>query len=530
MSEEALQRFSPFQPSGLHMMPIRSGQRHLDLDTAFGELAEAESEQKHILSTWQDIVRYVMPGRRQFFRDGATMEPEDFERADSDPIQAAREGAGTIVQAMLPAERDWYDLVAGPDLEEELGDDVQAWNEGLERWRDRQFAELLMAGFPQAAHEMALDLLMGTGAMLVLPGDFMRPLRIETVPIAGVFPVAGPTGEVETVYRKPRVRPMNIKRNWPRAKLTDKLAKAARERATERVDLVEGVVYMPETYDYVRFVAEAESREILDAETLRTSPWIVARFMRRSGEALGWGPLMEVVDDVRVLNDMTRTELRANKINAEPPLSVDMTRAGAMVGQSIAYRPRAINYTTGPSAIEPMNVGVRPEFAQISAEQRRSSVRRACLADDPFPQAETAGQRTAEEYRLRAQMKLLRAGAEIGRLHNEWFKRVLVRSADVLSSFGPAVFPAIPVGNRKIAIKYRGPLMQAHMQGQALETVEALELARRAAGPEEVALQTDSGEIVRDVMQQMGASPTHLADEREVAAKRQAMAQMATQG
>lgn len=85
------------------------------------------------------------------------------------------------------------------------------------------FAVLRQSNFDLAMSEFLLDLCVGTGILLVQPGDADRPVRFEAVPQFLVSLEEGAHGKVDNVYRRLRIKAEAIEQQWPDAKLSSDL-------------------------------------------------------------------------------------------------------------------------------------------------------------------------------------------------------------------------------------------------------------------------------------------------------------------
>ena len=93
----------------------------------------------------------------------------------------------------------------------------------LDLYLDKMFSVLRQSNFDLAIGEFLLDLSVGTAAMLIQPGDDLNPVTFTPVPQYLIALEEGPSGTVDNVYRKFKVRGEAIKRQFPDATLPQSL-------------------------------------------------------------------------------------------------------------------------------------------------------------------------------------------------------------------------------------------------------------------------------------------------------------------
>ena len=90
------------------------------------------------------------------------------------------------------------------------------------------FSVLRQSNFDLAIGEFLLDLSVGTGAMLIQPGDDLNPIKFTPVPQYLIALEEGPSGTVDNVYRKLKLRAETITREFPDAKIPQDFRKINR--------------------------------------------------------------------------------------------------------------------------------------------------------------------------------------------------------------------------------------------------------------------------------------------------------------
>ena len=93
----------------------------------------------------------------------------------------------------------------------------------LDLYLDKMFSVLRQSNFDLAIGEFLLDLSVGTAVMLIQPGDDLNPITFTPVPQYLIALEEGPSGTVDNVYRKFKIRGEAITRQFPDATLPQSL-------------------------------------------------------------------------------------------------------------------------------------------------------------------------------------------------------------------------------------------------------------------------------------------------------------------
>jgi len=112
------------------------------------------------------------------------------------------------------------------------------------------------------------------------------------------------------------------------------------EKPTEEIELLEATCYMPDEGMYSYQVIWPEGKIELLQRKMKSSPWIVARYMKVAGEVYGRGPLVTAIPDVKTLNKTLELLLK----NASISIAGVYTAAddGVLNPQAVSIRPGAI--------------------------------------------------------------------------------------------------------------------------------------------------------------------------------------------
>jgi len=492
---QARSRFAGLTPS-----PKRTA-KPLDVNRLFEELADAEAEQHIHRETWRQCMDLTMPDRQNMDGQQVGQARTPVEKFDSYPIKATRRGCGNLIGALCPPEQQWAEAVPGPEIPEDRRDKVAA---GLEDISKAVFDYLARSRFATEVYGAGMDLLVSTGFMAIDVGTKERPFVVRSVPMVECFPVEGPDGEIETVFRKYQCRVSYLRRQWPGLRLSSRLAQLAERDPKAKCTIVEASVFEPGRGQ--RFaVIDAEDKTVMydvqptDAD--EPSRWITPRLYKRPGDRYGYGPLVEALPEIRKVNKVDELELKAGARLMAPPIGLD-TDTG-LNPHTMRSGPNGVNMINGRGLdgrppFYPFPQSAIPQWSQISKQDSHALIDAMLFAQEVVPPVSDSHQMTAFEVSVRRQQLLVQQGVDLGRLQYELPFAVMRRCVWILGKLG--LIPPIKLDNRFFSIRYLGPLAQAQDADKASSVLAFVGQSRAALGDEATTL----GVKVEDVAAYVG--------------------------
>ena len=155
----------------------------------------------------------------------------------------------------------------------------------------------------------------------------------------------------------------------------------------------------------------------------REFPFVVPRYLKASNEIYGRSPAMTALPDVKMLNEMSKTTIKAAQKQVDPPLLVPDD--GFLL--PVRTVPGGLNfYRSGTrDRIEPLNIGANNPLGLNMEQQRRESIRAVFYVNQLMMQQ--GPQMTATEVIQRNEEKMRLLGPVLGRLQSELLKPLIDR-------------------------------------------------------------------------------------------------------
>jgi hypothetical protein len=399
---------------------------------------------------------------------------------DSTAINATQRFANRIQSGLFPPYGRWCRLEPGSDIPEERRIETQAV---LDIYADKMFALLRQSNFDLAMGEFLLDLAVGTAVMLVQPGDDITPIRFTSVPQYLVAIEEGAHGKVDNVYRRMRLKGEAISQHWADAEIPERMQRMIEEKPTEEIELLEATCYMPDEGMYGYQVIWPEGKTELLQRKMKSSPWIVARYMKVAGEVYGRGPLVTAIPDIKTLNKTLELLLK----NASLSIAGVYTAAddGVLNPQTIRIAPGAIIPVARNGGPQGESLRMLPRsgdfnVSQIVINDLRMNVKKIML-DDTLP-PDNMSARSATEISQRIQELATNLGSAFGRLITETMIPLVSRILYVMDERGMIEMP-LRVNGLEVKVTPVSPIAQAQNMGDIEKIMQWVQLSA-SLGPE----------------------------------------------
>jgi hypothetical protein len=361
-------------------------------------------------------------------------------------------------------------------------DEMDAAKEWLESATDVMYQAFQRSNFQEQVHELYHDLItFGTGVMFV-ESDEDNQVRFGTRHISECYVSEDDQGRVDTVYRKFKMPARAAAMRFGEDVLSQRMKKALAEDPYSEVTIIHVVrpredrdVTKEDTLNkpYLSCYIDPEEKTILSESGYDEFPYMVPRYLKASFE-LGYGrsPAMTALPDVKMLNKMSETTIRAAQKQVDPPLMVPDD--GFML--PIRTVPGGLNfYRSGTrDRLEPLNIGANNPLGLSMEEQRRTAIRSAFFVDQLI--MGEGPQMTATEVIQRTEEKMRLLGPVLGRLQAELLQPLINRVFNILVR--QQAFPPAPDNLKELDldIEYVSPLAKAQRSGDVQSVMRLFEL------------------------------------------------------
>lgn len=480
---------------------------------------------------WQDQADFVLP-RRGFF----TQKPAAGQRLtarifDTTAVEANELLAAGLHGMLTSPTEIWFDLT--------IEDEALARRNSVVDWLHdtarRMNNALNNSNYQTEVHELYLDLgCFGTSAMFI-EEDPALDVRFTAWPLNEVYVAENAAGLVDTVYRSfsmtaRQAAERERSHGWV---LSPNMLKAIADQKPDQSFQVLHAIEPRYARDPRRadrgnmawascYVVPDEKHKLHEGG-YNEFPVTAPRWSKAPGEIYGRSPASHALDDIKMLNTMSKTTLRAAQKAVDPPLLV----ADDGVLLPVDTRPSGLIYARfladGGDPVRPLKTGAEIGLGLEMEEQRREAIRAHFFVD--HMRLREGPQMTATEVLTRTEEKLRLMGPMLGRMNFEFLRPLIDRVFAIMLRRGKLLPPPPELEGARIGVIYVSPVAKAQKASQALGLLRALEtVAPMLQIQPDLADNIDGDKAVRAVMDAYSMSMV-LRDPRHVAALRQARAQ-----
>lgn len=393
-------------------------QRHKDLD----------AERSTLLSHWQEIADLMLPRRTFLTYSTVQGDKRTSKIYDGTAIWGLNILANGLYGHLTTPSAPWFQITVRDRDLMKLGD-VAWW---LQDTSERMHLALATSNFGSAIKEIYTDLGgFGTGCLYLEEGR-RSPLAFSAFSPGTICVDEGADGRIDTVYRQDRYTAKKILEKWPEAEAKEVRKAVEQGKPGEAFDVIHA--YWPRgarepgkidrlNKPYASVYVLVRGEEVLEEGGYDEEAYFVPRWDKDSNEKYGRSPGMDALPDTKMLNQMSKDNIRAIQKMIDPPLLMQnenrMSRTSVVPGSIIYYqgeKPDAL-YFKGDYRI-----------AVDAEEKRRQSILKCFYADLFLLLIDRPTGMTATEVRERVDEKLILLGPTLGRLQSELFDPMIRRA------------------------------------------------------------------------------------------------------
>jgi hypothetical protein len=348
------------------------------------------------------------------------------------------------------------------------------------------------------------------------------------------------SGDIEMVIRKLVIKSKMAVELFGEENLPDNIIKDYNsERYTNRTFTIYNYVgprndyklnaKTPEQMKYESIYIESESKKVIKEGGYNTFPYIVGRFSKDPDEVYGRSPAINCLADIKMLNSITNTMLKAAQKTVAPPMAVaygSIMNAPKFESNDITY----IRGNIGQDMPRPIDTGGNIGLGVDIIKMYQNRIKEGFYTD-MFDYLVGGQYMTATEVESRKQNKLFLLAPMLTRVQSEKLNKIIVRVYDILSASG--AFPPIPAllqQNPNYEIQFTGKMALALQSIEANATAMTLGMIQPLAQYDPTILDNfDWNAIARGTAINNGMPAVYVKPQKEVEAVRQAQQQMMQQ-
>jgi len=488
-----------------------------------------EGQRQNWETHWQEVADYMQPRKADVTKQRARGDKRMEQVFDSSPIQAVELLSASLHGMMTNPSTPWFTLrFKDEDIDNE--DEAKIW---LESATEAMYTAFNRSNFQQEIFELYHDLItFGTAAMFIEEDD-EDIIKFSTRHINEVFIAENDKGRIDTIYRRFNISARAAMQKFGEAVSSD-VQSAFKKDPYKEVEILHAVYprsdFNPNKKDKKNMPFESVYIEFKNGNELSVSgfrefPFVVPRYLKASNEIYGRSPAMTALPDVKMLNEMCKTTIKAAQKQVDPPLLVPDD--GFLL--PVRTVPGGLNfYRSGTrDRIEPLNIGANNPLGLNMEEQRRDAIRAVFYVNQL--QLQQGPQMTATEVIQRNEEKMRLLGPVLGRLQSELLKPLIDRVFAILLRNN--MLPQAPefLSGRDIEIEYVSPLAKAQKSTELQSIMRAIEILGSLANVAPVFDYVNFDNLVKHLADIVGMPQKLLKSQSQVNSERQQAAQQQEQ-
>lgn len=474
-------------------------------------------------SHWQEIGEVIFPRRSDFNVQREGGDKRHTKIFDSTGVQSLEMlAAGLHGLATNPASR-WFSL----RLRDEELDGEDAIREYLSQVEDIIFAEMHSprSSITTHLHELYLDYAAFGTAIMFIGTSQDDSLLFQTRFLGECVIDENMEGRVDTVMRSFTMTVRQVMQRWPKEASEEVQKKYAEGKFDDKVDLLHAVFprterepakATPDNMPFASVYIEKKGKRLLQEGGFEEFPFAVPRWYKTANEIYGRSPAMSALADVKMLQEMMKTTIKAAQKIVDPPLLVP---DDGMLGP-VRTVPGGLNFYRGEREIVPLQTGGNIPISLEMMQDLRNRIMTTFFVD----QLQFTGDAdmTATEVMLRTEQKMRLLGPILGRMEAELLGPVISRVFGVLLRAGKLPEQPAELDGKEWVVEYVSPIAMAQKGHKVERALQMLQVAgQMAAFDASIMARFDSDKFLPWLADELGVDPEIILDDEEFASKQQ---------
>lgn len=483
-------------------------------------------------SLWQEVADHVK-GAREFQDINVT--PGRERKAiiyDTTAVQSGDMLASGLHNFLTNTATKWFDirpedpsLLDDQDVREWFADTWQVLNSIFNRPETR---------FVPQMHQTYTDLVFWNTSDLFVEEVPGLPVRFSAVPLSEIYISEGKSGQIDTVVRCYKLTHRQAMQEFGKDTPGE-----IRERAGKNPEDKSDYLHLVHPNNDRAFSSmrtggmafrsahvSVETKDIVRESGFREMPHLVSRWEVDTGEVYGRGPGTNALPDAKMLNEMSKTILKAAQKVTDPPLQV----ADDGVISPVNTSPGGLNVTRtsafSTDLIKPLPIEPNLPIGVEILERRKAQVRSAFLHD--FLQLSQDPRMTATQVIELTERAQALIAPILGRLQVEMLSPLITRVFHIARRAGMLPKPPPALQGTNIQVDYVSPVARAQMAGEVRSITNTMQLIVELANVDpSIVDKVDMDEVARQLIRNSGAPPSIERADEDVKVLRQARAQAA---
>jgi hypothetical protein len=432
----------------------------------------------------QEVAEVLLPRQDNFFNiQKPEGEKNNQKIIDSASLEALNKFAAAMESILTPRSSRWHGL-ATTDHDLNQNQEVREYFDNVtDILFDKRYST--KANYASQQHETYISLgAFGTGVLIVEDYPETKGIRYKSSHISEHFFMENAHGLIDVDYRRYKLTARQAVQKFKSGNLPPKIIDAAEKNPSEKFDFIHCVMpnterlYSAADYRgaaYSSYHVAVEGNTFISQGGFRTFPYIISRYVTSPNEIYGRSPGMTALSEIKMLNAMRKSDLRARHMAIDPPVLTSDERAL----RRPLIKPGAVNFgaldAQGNPLIKPYGNQARIDVSNDAMNASHEIINDIFLVK-LFQILVESPQMTATEVLQRAQEKGDLLSPSAGRQQSESQGRMIEREIDLLTHAGliPPMPDILMQAGGDYEIEYTAPLNILQKAGQAASATQLI--------------------------------------------------------
>jgi len=364
---------------------------------------------------------------------------------------------------------------------------------------------------------------------MMVEEDDQKFLRFSTRHIKEIYISENDKGFVDTIHREFKMTARAAYQRFGK-QLSKRILKIAEKNPYDEVKINQCVKpndnLNPYKMDnksmpFVSIYYDNEDLKIITISGFNEFPFVIPRWLKSSSETYGRSPSMTALPDIKMVNKMAETTIKAAQKMVDPPLLVP----DDSFILPVRTQPGGLNYYRSGTRdrIEPLNIGANTPVGINLEEQRRQAIRQAYFVDQLLLSQDV--RMTATEVMERNQESMRLLAPVLARLQSEMLQPLITRAFNILLRKNILPEPPVALQGQTVDIEYVSPLARSQRTGDVQAILRTLEILGPLSQTMPVMDYLDSDKLVKHITDVLGVPRKILRSDQEVSSIRQEQAE-----
>jgi hypothetical protein len=468
-------------------------------------------------SHWQECADFMQPRKAEITQERARGDKRNIQIFDATAIHALELLASSLQGMLTSSANRWFSLRYKEDQLNAI-DEAKEW---LEDVTDKMYTAFARSNFQQEIFEAYHDLITFGTACMMIESDDDQILRFSTRHIKELYVQENDKGFIDTVYRRFKMPVHAAVEKFGIENLSLETGKLFKKEPFEKIELVHvarpRTIYNENKLDkknmpFQSIYFEFNSGHIIDIGGFKELPYVIPRYLKASTEIYGRSPAMNALPDVKVLNKMVETALKAAAKQVDPPLLVPDDSMLSPIRMSAG----SLNYYRSGSRdrIEPLNIGQATSVTLNQENQRREAINKTFHIDQLMISSQRS--MTATEVIQRNEEKMRILGPALSRLQSELLQPMILRVFNIMLRNKLFLVAPEVLSNQEIDIEYVSPMALAQRSQELQSLVRGLELFTQIGQIAPVQDYIDENGLVKQIISLLGLPAKMIKSDAQV--------------